>query len=81
MEENVLKYNTDTKACEQISSVWKPSNKNTENMLPNPTKRSCDQLTEEELCKSQQKNTELQLPLVSYTTLLCSSKLSTYEFV
>ena len=69
-----LKYKTndktDTKACEQISTLGKPSNKNTENMLPNPTKRSFDQQTEEELQKRQQQNSELQLPLVSYTTLL-----------
>ena len=80
-----LKYKTndktDTKACEQISTLGKPSNKNTENMLPNPTKRSFDQQTEEELQKRQQQNSELQLPLVSYTTLLGRTKLSTYQFV
>ena len=80
-----LKYKTndktDNKACEQINTVGKPSNKNTENMLPNPTKRSFNQQTEEELQKRQQQNSELQLPLVSYTTLLGRTKLSTYQFV
>ena len=80
-----LKYKTndktDTKACEQISTLGNSSNKNTENMLPNPTKRSFDQQTEEELQKRQQQNSELQLPLVSYTTLLGRTKLSTYQFV
>ena len=79
-----LKYKTndktDTKACEQISTLGKPSNKNTENMSPKQTKESFDQQTEEELHKSQQKNSELQLPLVSYTTLLGRTKLSTYQF-
>ena len=79
-----LKYKTndktDNKACEQINTVGKPSNKNTENMLPNQTKKSFDQLTEDELQKHQQKNSELQLPLVSYTTLLYKSKVSTYKF-